>query len=479
MSSERHDSFTHIAKDLLRRSHVPAGARLAPARPGNWAGNLVEFRENTVHTFVRAMQEQGDVARLRLLALTAHAVFHPDHVRHVLQEQHRIYTKATRGMRMLKLFLGEGLLTSEGDFWLRQRRIAQPGFHRERIAHFGQAIGRVGEESAVEALGYAGTGRSIDVAELMNKATFRLVGETLFSADFEADAKRVSEALSFVNEDTIARIQHPLTLPLDVPTLRNLHYRRATATLDDVVHRTIAHRRASTTPAHDLLSMLMDARDADTGEGMSDKQLRDEVMTIMLAGHETTSNALTWTLYLLSTAPHVRVRLEQELDEVLGGRTPTSADIPNLRYTKMVLDESMRLYPPAHTIARSPSVDDSIGGYFIPARSLVFVPVYAVHRHPAIWSNPEGFDPERFSPERAASIPRYAHIPFGGGPRLCIGQAFAMLEAQLLLATLCQRTRFDLAPGHVVEMEPLITLRPKGGMPMTITRRVPMAAITA
>ncbi|MFN2546921.1 MAG: cytochrome P450 [Myxococcales bacterium] len=245
-----------------------------------------------------------------------------------------------------------------------------------------------------------------------------------------------------------------------LPTPENRRLRRAVSALDRIVLRIIAERRQ--TRGDDLLSMLMEARDADTGEAMDDRQLRDEAMTIFLAGHETTANALAWTWLLLSRYPAALRELREELSQVLGGRSPTADDLPRLKFTRMLLEESMRLYPPAWIIARSASGADEIGGYSIPAGSIVFVAPYVVHRHPKYWSDPEGFDPHRFEKEP----PRGAYFPFGGGPRQCIGNGFAMMEAQLVLATMAQRVKFELVPGHPVEPEPSITLRPKFGLLM-------------
>ena len=468
-NEEAADSLSHLVKDAFRVSVYPKGAKKAPLRPGsNLMGNLPEFTNDLTGTFVSAMREQGDIVRLRFAGVTAHSITHPDYVRHVMQEANRIYTKDTRGNRLLRLFLGRGLLTSEGEHWLRQRRIAQPAFHRERLTHFGDIIARAAEDLATSLEPQIRAKSVVDVTASMSDVTLRLVGETLLSTDFTKDSGRIGAALSLINEDTIARIQDVFTLPIAAPTARNRRYRAAIAELDAVVARTIKARRERSSTDHDLLAMLMEAEDADTGERMNDAQLRDEVMTIMLAGHETTANALSWAFYLLSTNPAVRTRVVEELAKVLGGRTPTTADLAQLPYLKMVFDESLRLYPPAHLIARSPSEDDEIGGYCIPKGSIVFIPIYSIHRHPRYWPNPEGFDPTRFAPENKDSHPRYSYVPFGAGPRLCIGQAFALLEAQLILATLLQRVSFDLLPGHVVQSDPLITLRPKGGLPMTV-----------
>ncbi len=258
--------------------------------------------------------------------------------------------------------------------------------------------------------------------------------------------------------------------PLWIPTPRNLAFKRARAELDRVVYDIIASRRRRHAPKGDLLDMLLAAREQGSGEGMTDRQLRDEVMTLLLAGHETTATTLTWTWYLLSKHPGAARKLRAELDVVLGGRLPGVGDLPALEYTQRVVRESMRLYPPVWVISRTAIEEDEIGGYTIPAGSILLLSQYAMHRHPDFWENPEGFDPDRFSPERSEGRHRYAYFPFGGGPRLCIGANLAMLETELILAILAQRYRLELLPGHPVEPEPLITLRPRYGMKMMLSR---------
>jgi len=238
--------------------------------------------------------------------------------------------------------------------------------------------------------------------------------------------------------------------------------------LDKVVHGIITQRHQQGTDMGDLLSMLLSARDEETGQGMSDQQVHDEVMTLLLAGHETTANALTWTWYLLSQSPDVECRLHAELDQVLAGQLPTVERLADLPYTRMVLEEALRLYPPVFGLSRKPIADDEIGGYFVPANTLIWMSPYATHRHPDFWENPEVFDPERFSPQRSAGRPHFAHFPFGGGPRLCIGSNFAMMEAQLILTTVAQHYRLRLVPGHSVVPEVLLTMRPRNGLPMTL-----------
>ncbi|MFO0658430.1 MAG: cytochrome P450 [Polyangiaceae bacterium] len=435
-------------------------------------GHLRQLRAGQISFYAQSCVELGDVVKLRFgnrwRGLTAFLLSHPDHIRHVLQDHHRNFHKRTRGFDKLRLILGNGLLTSEGAFWLRQRRIAQPAFHRDRIAAFGSTMVRATEEMIDKRwAGYLASGRPFDVSDEMMRLTLRIVSETLMSRDLSDSADSVGHALDYLLSTAIKRIQSMIEIPMSVPTPSNRRLQEAIRTIDDVVLGVIEQRRREKDHGTDLIGLLMSARDEETGEGMTDAQLRDEVITIFIAGHETTANALTWTLHLLSTHPHVERELREELANVLGGRSPTPEDLPRLNYTKMVIQESMRLYPPAWTIGRGVEQDDEIGGYKIPAGSMVIVSPYLVHHNPRIWSNPEGFDPTRFSPENAASIPKFAYFPFGAGPRQCIGNGFAMTEAQLVLATMLQRVRLEESPGHSVVAQPQITLRPRDGLWVT------------
>jgi cytochrome P450 len=305
----------------------------------------------------------------------------------------------------------------------------------------------------------------------MMRLTLTIVCQTLFSSDISTEADEVGQALTTVLKHTIDRMQSLFDLAEILPLPENRRFYEALRTLDQVVYGMIKERRRSGRDTGDLLSMLVFARDEETGQSMSDKQLRDEVMTIFLAGHETTANALGWTWYLLSRHPEVTRRLEAELAEVLDGRTPTLDDLSKLNYTSMVIQEAMRLYPPAWIIGRNAVEADQIDGYDIPADSSIILSPYVTHRHPGFWDNPEGFDPERFSPQQTKDRPYFAYFPFGGGPRLCIGNNFALMEAKLVLATVAQRYRLELVPGHPVEPEPLVTLRPKYGLLMTLRPR--------
>jgi cytochrome P450 len=443
------------------RPRVPAGARLAPTPSGAEPvlGHIREGTGDPLRAFLRWHRDAGDVVRLHLLGITAHIFAHPKAIRHVLQEGARKFTKPLQGRRALSGILGRGLLVSEGEFWLRQRRIAQPAFHRERIDGFAERMVIAAEDLAREWEARRGP---FDVSRDMMRLTLRVVQETLLgtSAD-DADFDRIGRAVDHINEGTNWKIQRGIFNIDWLPTRGNIEFKRQRAVLDEVVHRMIRERRAGT-PREDLLSMLIDAVDQESGERMDDEQVRDEVMTIFLAGHETTANALSWTFFLLGRHPEHARRVRAEVSEVLGDRRASAADAHKLVYTRMVVSEAMRLYPPAWLIARAPIEDEVIDGYHVPARTRIFVSPWVTHRHPAIWRDPEGFDPERFRDPKA--IDRFAYFPFGGGPRLCIGHAFAMMEATLLLATLARRFHLELVPGHVVRPAPLITLRPKNGV---------------
>jgi cytochrome P450 len=446
--------------------------RRSPPGPPAWPvlGHFpLLWRKGTLNLFLEMFQTYGEVVRLTFLGLPLFLVSHPDYVKHVLQENHTNYRKS-RAYEKFKILLGEGLLTSEGETWLRDRRLMQPMFHRQRIAQFASIMTELTAAMLERWDRHTANGQPLDVSKEMMRLTLAIVSKTMFSADVSGDADAVGQAMVIGQEHTNRRVNALIDLPPWLPTPRNIRASRARAVMNRVVWRIIRERRERVGAKGDLLDLLLEARDAETGSGLSDRQVRDEVMTIFLAGHETTANALTWTWYLLSRHPEVARRLQGELGAVLGGRSPTIEDIPQLRYTTMVIEESMRLYPPAWAISRQAIGEDEIGGYGIPAKSLVAMSTFVTHRHPAFWENPEAFDPDRFAPERAKQRPRFAYFPFGGGPRQCIGNNFAMLEAQLVLAMVAQRHRLDLVPGHPVVPEAWVTLRPRYGLQMTLQR---------
>ncbi len=443
--------------------------RVAPGPRGQGLfGSLARMRKDPIGLMMDSLHAFGDVTQLRLAHRRAFLLAHPDHVKHVFQDNHRNYNKQTRGFQVLRTFLANGLLTSEGAYWRRQRRIAQPAFHRARIAAFGTTMTRATDDMLDRWHAKDDASEMLDISAEMMRLTLRIVSETLFSTNVCREADQVGAALVVARERARDAIYRVVVFPPGISTPRNRRVRQALRTLDTIVYRLIEQRRRSADDAGDLLSMLMHARDEETGESMTDQQLRDEVMTILLAGHETTAVALFWTWYLLSKYPDAARKLRSELKGVLGGRTPTVEDLPKLQFTEQVIKESMRLYPPAWIISRCAIDDDEVGGYRIPGGSFMFLSPYMTHRHPAFWDNPEGFDPDRFEPGRLDSRPPFAYFPFGGGPRQCIGNGFAIMELQLVVATMAQRVRLDLMPGLRIELAPVITLRPQGQMLMTV-----------
>ncbi len=444
-----------------------------PAKRG-FAGDLLRFRRAPLPTLLAAWRECGDLVRLRLGTVNVHLALHPDSVQHVLLGNARNYNKQTRGFIKLKLALGEGLLTSEGAFWRRQRRIIQPVFHKERLEGFAAVM----TDSTASMLERWDARReplhALDIAEEMTALTLDIIGRTMFSAELGGESKTLSNTVTLAARHINARITS-LTGIFEVseklPTPANRRFQAAVRTGDALIQRVVEGRRRSGEAKEkgDLLSMLMSTRDEETGEAMSDQQLRDEVVTIFAAGHETTALALTWTFYLLAKHPEAEQRLRHEVVTVLGGARPTLADLPRLGYATRVIKEAMRLFPPAWAISRRAETEDCLGGYRIPAHAFVLLCPYLTHRHPAFWENPEGFDPDRFLPERFKGQHRFAYLPFGAGARMCIGSNFAMMEAQLVLTTIVQRYSLQLVPGHPVELDPLITLRSRTGMRMTAT----------
>ena len=454
--------------------------RFPPGPRARYPGELfVTISRDTLGLLSRVAREHGDVAGFRLGPQRMVLLSHPDDIRDLLVTNQRNFHKG-RGLERAKLLLGEGLLTSEGDFHLRQRRLAQPAFHRQRIAAYGDTMGQY----AARVCDRWRDGQTIDVHDEMMRLTLAVVAKTLFDADIErAEAAEVGAALTQTFRSFGFAIL-PFTEMLDrlhfLPPVRR--FRDARARLDAVIYRMIAEHRADPRDRGDLLSMLLLAQDTEAeasasgaARGMTDEQMRDECMTIFLAGHETVSNALTWTFYLLSNAPEVRARVEEEAT-ALAGRVPGADDMPQLSYTRAVIAEAMRLYPPAWVVGRRALGACEMGGFSIPARSVVLTSQFLVHRDPRWWPDPERFDPDRWVPGTAQHAagenrPKFAYFPFGGGTRVCIGEQFAWMEAVLLLTTIVQRWRLSLEPGHPVAIEAIITLRPKHGMVMRATRR--------
>lgn len=428
---------------------------------------LLQFRSNPLAFLQRIAREHGDLVHLRLGVEQVYLVNHPDSIRDILVTHHKNFVKG-RGLERIKRFLGEGLLTSEGEHHLRQRRMLQPAFHPQRIAAFADSMTAHAERTC----GTWKDGSTLDISEEMSQLTLTIVGETLFGADVTSEAKDVGTALT-----TMMKSLPLMMLPfsdflrkLPLPAIRRM--KAAHAQLDAIIYRLIDQRRASDRDHGDLLSMLISAQDEEhCGTRMSDQQVRDEAMTLFIAGHETTANALNWTWHLLSENPDAEAKLHAELDTVLGGRIPTLADQPRLVYTEKLIRESMRLYPPAWIVGRRALTDYPIGGYTLPARSIVLMSQYVMHRDPRFFPEPDRFDPDRWTPEFKASLPKYAYFPFGGGPRQCIGENFAWMEAILILATIARQWRLRPSPGQVVTPQPLVTLRPKNGLRMVAGRK--------
>lgn len=423
-----------------------------------------DIQQDSLRFILDQTNRYGDIVRYQVTGHAATLVNHPAYVKHVLQDNHRNYTKAgTPDFMMLKPMLGEGILTSEGESWLRQRRMAQPAFHRERVEAFGTLM----TDAAVALLDrwatIASTEQPLEIVEEMTQLTLRIVAKALFSYDVSGEADVFGHAVAVLNE-CMGHVN-----PSDPEVYGR--FMSALGTIQRIVLQMIIQQRLQNCDTGDFLSMLLLTQDEDTGERMSDRQVRDQVLTLLLAGHETTAKALSWTLYLLSQHPAVEQHVMDELDQVLAKRVPTIHDLPRLPYTWMVIEESLRLYPPIWVVSRLCVADDEIGGFHIPGQSLVTLSPYAMHRHAAFWTNPDRFDPTRFAPGPASERHPFAYFPFGGGPRLCLGKHFASMETQLVLATLLQQYRLRLLPDHIVEPEALVTLRPRYGLLMTLAPR--------
>jgi cytochrome P450 len=416
--------------------------------------------------FSLMLRQFGDVAYYRVGPLRVYQLNHPDLARQVLVEQPEKFFKARFIKRAFRPFAGNGLFTSDGALWRQQRKLMQPAFHHKQLATYADVM----VDHTLHMVDSWRDGEIRDIGSEMTSLTLGIVVKSLFGADIRRESQDVAARMVALLDATNQRVTSVIQIPDWVPTPRNVREQRALAKLDENLKDMIRTRRTPAGQRIDLLSALLGAVDADNGTRMSDQQLRDEMMTLFLAGHETTANALTWTWYLLSQHPEVEARLREETCRTLRGRTPTVADLPNLPYSEMVVREAMRLYPPAPGFAREPIENVKIGGYDVPKGSLVMVSTYALHRDPRFFRDPESFDPERFAPGWEGRLPRFAYLPFGGGPRVCIGNGFAMMEARLILSTVAARYRLQLEPNQRVAPIQMVTLRPRNGIRMKLTK---------
>jgi cytochrome P450 len=428
---------------------------------------VFEPKGDTIRYLTNCAREYGDIVFFHFLGVPACFVNRPDYIESILVTQNSNFVKS-KDYRAMRRVLGNGLLLSEGEFWRRQRKLIQPAFHQERIAAYAEIM--VGYTQRM--LASWTDGQTLDIHEAMMRLTLGIVAKTLFDADVSHEAEDVDAALSVLMGKFLRQAGLALLLPVWVPLPTSQLLKRAVGRLDKVIYGIIEQRRASGQLSGDLLTEFLQVQD-DDGIGMTDRQLHDEIMTLFLAGHETTANVLSWTWFLLGQNPDVEEKLIEELGRVLGGRVPNPADLPRLVYTDTVLRESMRLYPPVWVIGRRALAPFRLGEYELPAGTNVLISQLIMHKDARYFPEPERFDPDRWSSRdpRTAALPRFAYFPFGGGPRVCIGAGFGMMEAVLLLATIAQQFRIHIAPGQKVSMQPTVTLRPRDGIPVMLKRR--------
>jgi cytochrome P450 len=435
-------------------------------------GHALAMARDPLALFLDLQREHGDVAPFRLGRVRGHLVSHPELVDQVMRKKAKHYSRMTPVYEAMTRFAGHGILTSEGEHWKRHRRIVQPAFHRQRLRAFADAMARVTAEHLERAV----PGKEVDASDEMMRLTLKIVSETLLGTRTDRDAEDIGRAIDAAQRYVERVISGVFESSRVLPTPAQRRLARANVIMDRVAYRLIEEKRVR--PGDDVISMLVQARYED-GTELPARQIRDEVLTLMAAGHETTANALSWTLALLSRHPGVRRNLEAEVDAVLGGRAPTLDDLPRLRYARWVFDETLRLRPPAWTTGRlcietHELQADGTGRHTIPEGHVVLVSPWVTHHRADLWDNPMGFDPERWEAlSQPGALHPFAYFPFGGGPRKCVGYEFAYIEATIVLAMIAQRRRFDLVPGHPVAYAPRITLGLKGGLRMRVTPRHP------
>ncbi len=448
-----------MPKDLFP---LPPGPKGEP-----FLGNAKDFVDEPLAYLQQAAKDHGDVMLIRLGFVKIFVLSHPDYIEQVLVNNAKNYTKSKFTQRKKSLF-GNGLIFSEGSFWLRQRRLMQPAFHYKQIAYYSETMVSLTQRMLTQWT----NGQQISIHDQMMQLSLEIVVKNLFSTDNTGDAEEVGAALNTIVDQVSSAAVSPLALLPDwLPTPDNLRYNRALAKIDRIIQKIIQEHRQHTEAGLDLLSMLLQAEDED-GSHLTDKQLRDEVINLYIAGHETTALALTYSWLLLAQNPVAEATLHSELDHALQGRTPTMADLSNLPYTEQIVTEALRLYPPVWGIFRDSKDTDQIGGYTVPPKTIIMLPTWNLHHDPRFFEDPMQFRPERWQKDQKHSIPRYAYFPFGGGQRLCIGNIFAMVEARLMLATIAQNWCFSLLPDPPLELVPTMTVRPKHGIKMIAHRRV-------
>lgn len=441
-----------------------------PPKPqGHWLmGSFSDFQANPVEFLSRTAYEKGDVSCFRMGPTYIYLVNNPELIHHMFVNQADIFYKSNFAKRSLNKLLGNGLVLSDGSFWKRQRKLAQPAFHHHRIASYGEAM-------VASTLSKIKTWKPQDTLQIdveMAQLALDIMSKTIFTLDAIEDAQAVTTTMSQMQEALSKRLLAAVQLPDWIPTPNNIKTKKVLDALNKLIFGIIEDRRRSNEDRGDIISMLLLARDEETGEQMSDQQLRDELLTLFIAGHETTANTLTWVWYLIAQHPEIEQKLYEELDAVTAGRTPTFQDLMSLKYNEMVIKESLRMYPPAWILVRQPNADVEVGGYQIKKGTTVFVSPYVTQRDARYYPDPETFMPERFSPDSEKKIPPYAYIPFSGGPRVCIGNSLAMMQMRLIVATIMQQ--FRLRYTHTKPLKPasLITLVPEGGLTLKVENRV-------
>ena len=457
-------------------THPPAARPRAARRPPGpkglpLLGSLLDLGRDAPGFFTDCARRYGDVAGFDLAGWPAMLLSHPDFAEYVLVKNHGNFVKHRFFWRHLRALVGNGLLTSEGAFWHRQRRLVAPAFQSKQLSGYGAVMVRQAEHM----LDRWRPGEVRDVHADMMALTLVIAAKTLFSADVEDDVTEVGRAANALIEEVASRYRRPFLIPDGVPIPGNLRYTRAVRRIDRLVMRIIREQRDRAPVRDDLLSMLLHGRD-DDGRPMTERQIRDEVITLLMAGHETTAIALSWIWYLLSRHADVDARLAAEAEAVLGGRAPGTDDLPCLCLAEQVVTEAMRLYPPAWALGREALADCEIGGYAVPAGTTIFNSPWVLHRDPRYFERPAEFRPERWSGDFARRLPRFAYMPFGGGPRICVGNRFAIAEAMLILVTVAQRFRLEWqGEGPLVPL-PSVTLRPKGGVRVKLVPRSSLKA---